>query len=249
MPIRRRHSRVLTVLLGIATIARYAAAAAPATEPSPSPVQLPDAVRATVTQHLPDGKITGFEHHVEDRRHLFFVDVKRANGDDVTLLASGRGQYLGLVEEDEDEDDVFIEQATAPAAVKAAVAKYFGKPEVDCLFMEVDGERFIYCAEQTTGKKTRWASFTLQGGLTEEEEEVAVADLPAAVKDAVAKAHPTGKIESASLVKPREPEKPHYSMDVIERGKTWTLTATPEGRIDSNEAADEDIAGSTTKPG
>jgi hypothetical protein len=205
-------------------------------------------VRATVTQHLPDGRITGFEHQVEDRRHLFFVDVKRADGGEVTLLSSGRGQYLGLVEEDEEEDDVFIEQATAPPAVKAAVAKYFGKPEVDSLFMEVDGERFIYCAEQTVDKRTRWASFTLQGALTEEEEEVPPTDLPAAVKDAVTKAHPAGKIDSASLVKPREPEKPHYAIELIERGRNWTLTVSGDGRIDSTEA-DEDATGSTTKPG
>jgi len=227
------------ILLCIAASASFAAPPVATSEPADA---LPEAVRASVTKHLPDGKIVSFEHHVEDRRHLYFVDVKRATGDAVTLLASGRGQYLGLVEEDEDGDDsgdVFIDLDTAPGGVKDAVAKYFGNAEVDSLFMEVEAERFIYCAEQTTGNTTRWASFALQGALVSEETEVPLDQLPAAVKDAVTKAHPVAKMDSASLVKEKEPAKTYYVVDIANsKGVKLELTVATEGTIQSSDPID-----------
>jgi hypothetical protein len=245
---------IVLSLVGLFTSS--SAFAAPPAAATTEPVeQLPDNVKASVALHGPRGSIVGFEHHVDGRRHLYYVDIKLTDGTGTAvLLASGRGQYLGMVEEanDDKSDDLFIEPETAPQAVKEAVAKYFGKTPIDCMFMEVEEDRFIYVVEQSNGDgpddRTRWASFALHGELMEEESEVMLADVPAAVKEAVTKAHPNAKMVSASLVKEKGPpaDKTYYSIEISRARGKMELSVTPDGQIFRSERTDE--ADSATRP-
>src|ERR1700744_911647 len=106
-------------------------------QPLPAPVQ------ATVDQQLPGSTVTGYEHETDDKRQLFFVDITTSDNKTVTMLISGRGQYLGQVIENNDDDDVFIDAATAPDSLKKGIAKYYkvddiSKADLDNLFMEVE---------------------------------------------------------------------------------------------------------------
>jgi hypothetical protein len=222
--------------------------AAPATQPA-----LPAAVQKTVEEHYPRGAITGYEKENEDLRNLFFVDIKTDAGP-VTLLASGRGQYLGTVSEhpDDDPDNVYLDPASAPKAVQDAILNYFApttpdsKPAdavtLDCLFMEVEDAKFIFCAEKTTNNITKWISFSLQGDLTEEETEVPLADLPDLIKDAVKQAHPRARLDTASIVK--SDGKTCYTVSIKTPAKNLILTLAPDGTLQKTE--DDDSP--TTKP-
>jgi len=204
---------------------------------------LPGPVQATVNRRFPDAKVLGFEHQVEDQRHLYFVDLE-VNKKEITMLASGRGQYLGVVEEDnaDDSGDVFIEFDSAPQPVKNAIEKHFDKEPIDSLFMEVDEEKFFYCAEKTKAGVTRWLSFTPQGILTEDETEVSLKDLPAEVTAGIRKSRPRATLQSASLVKASgPPPETHYSVDIVDGKEELTLTVTPGGEVQSAEPSDDGI--------
>lgn len=210
--------------------------------------KLPDAVQATTAKHFPDAKITGFEHEIEGRRQLYFVDLDNG-GAAITMLASGRGQFLGVVHEEKDDasGDVLLDLSKAPAAVKEGIEKHFGNEPIETLFMEVDDDRFIYCAEQNKAGISKWTSFSLTGVLEEEETEIAVKDLPEAARSAIAKAHANAKILSASLVDARKPTPgTHYSVDIISGKDKLTLAVSADGQITASEPTDDD--NSTTKP-
>jgi hypothetical protein len=223
-------------------------AAVPATQPA-----LPAPVQKTVTDHFPNGTVVGYERENEDLRNLFFVDIKN-DGKTVTLLASGRGQYLGVVSEEpgDDDDNVYLDAANAPPAVQQAIWKYFApttksdKPAepvtLDCLFMEVEKAQFIFCAEKTTGNITKWISFSLTGELKEEETELPLADLPAPVKEGVMAAHPQATLDSASIVKSEG--KTYYTVSIATPTQKLILTVGKDGTVQNTENDDS----TATKP-
>ena len=214
-------------------------------DPQPSDQPLPAPVQATVDKHLPGSKVTGYEHEVDEGRHLYFVDVTTAAGKSVTLLSSGRGQYLGQVVENEQDDDVFIDLATAPDAVREGIAKYYKTKtaeaaEIDNLFMEVEQSRFMFIVEKTKEKVSSWVTFTLGGVVVSVETEMDLKDLPQAVKDAVAKARPAAKTISAAITDEREKKTTFYTVEVTDGPSKLEMTVTPEGKVESTEPAEED---------
>lgn len=219
--------------------------AAPAnTPPAQTEESLPANIKTAIEKLMPSATIVSYEHQMEDTRHLYFVDVQNA-GTSITLLYSGRAQYLGQVSDDgEEDDDVYIDKDTAPQAVKDGISKYFAGAPIDFLFMEVDKEKFIFCAEQTpAGKKTRWANFNLAGTVVSEESEMDLKDVPAVVKTAIAAARPAGKIDSVNMLK--QDGVTSYVADVVEGKATFEVTSSADGKITGNEPADDTPA---TKP-
>jgi hypothetical protein len=212
-------------------------------QPPPAPVQ------TTVDQHFPGSTVTGYEHDTEGGRQLYFVDLTTSDNKKVTMLVSGRGQYLGQVVENNDDEDVFIDAATAPDPVKAAVAKYYkvddiAKADLDNLFMEVDESRFIFVAERTQKNVTEWVSFGLAGTLVSVEMETDLKDVPSAVKDAVAKAHPNGKLTGAAMTDEKEKKKKFYTVEVTDGASKLEVSVSPDGQIEATEPAEDD----STKP-
>jgi hypothetical protein len=226
-----------------------------AEKPDPSQANdqpLPAPVQATVDQHLPGSKVTGYEHEADQGRQLFFVDVTTDAGKSVTLLASGRGQYLGqVIENDQDDNDVFIDLATAPDPVRKAIAKQFKaddaeKADLDNLFMEVEESRFMFIAEHSKDDITTWATFALNGALVSLETEVPLKDLPAAVKDAISMGRPAAKLTSATTTDDKEKKKTFFTVDVTDGPSKLQITLSPDGKIDTTEPAEDEPA---TKPG
>jgi ATP-dependent protease HslVU (ClpYQ) ATPase subunit len=101
---------------------------------------------------------------------------------------------------------------------------------------------FFYVAEYEKEGKTHFATFTLQGELTEEETDIAVADLPAAVKAGVAKAKPGATIDSASEVveKGEAKQVKTYAVEVTQARKTFELVVGEGGKVLSSEAVAEE---------
>ena len=210
---------------------------------------LPAAVQSTVDQQLPGCTVTGYEHETDDRRQLYFVDITTSDSKTVTMLISGRGQYLGQVIENNDDDDVFIDTATAPDALKKGIAKYYkvddiSKADLDNLFMEVEESRFIFVTERTKKNITEWVSFTVNGNLVSVETETDLKDVPAAVKDAVTRAHPNGKLTSAALTDEKEKKTKYYTVEVTDGAAKLEVTVSLDGQIQATEPADDD----STKP-
>lgn len=206
---------------------------------------LPANVEAMIEKQVPGGTITGAEEQVDSGRHLYFVKVQTAGaaGKTETVLASGRAQYLGIVDasdDDPNDDSTYLEVETAPAAVRAAITKALGDAKVNALSFEVDGERFFYIAEFEKDGKTHFDTFTLQGDMTEEETDMAVADLPATVKAAVTKARPNTTIDSASEVVARKQRS--YAVDVTDGGKKFELMVSAAGAVTGTDPLDDDGA-------
>ena len=213
-------------------------------QPLPAPVQ------STVDQHLPGSTVTGYEHEVDGGRQLYFVDITTSDSKTVTMLISGRGQYLGqVIENSEDDGDVFIDTATAPDALKKAVAKYYkvddiSKAELDNLFMEVEESRFIFVTERTKKNITEWVSFGVNGALVSVETETDLKDVPSVVKDAVTKAHPNGKLTGAAMTDEKEKKKKYYTVEVTDGAAKLEVSVSPDGQIEATEPAE----GDSTKP-
>lgn len=203
--------------------------------------ELPGNVREMVMKQLPGGTITGVEEENDDTRHLYYVAVETA-GKKVTLLGSGRAQYLGIVDpEDDPNDDVtYLEVETAPEAVRGAIKKQLGETKVESLSFEVEKERFFYVAEYEKEGKTHFATFTLQGELTEEETDIALADVPAAVKAGVTKAKPGGKLESASEVVAKKAKT--YAVEVRDGQRLFELVVSEAGVVQSSEVVEGEAA-------
>jgi hypothetical protein len=210
--------------------------------------ELPANVRAMVEKQLPGGTITGAEEETDDGRNLYYVAVE-TGGKKVTLLGSGRAQYLGIVdaEDDPNDDATYLEVETAPEAVRAAIKKQLGELKVESLGFEVEKERFFYVAEYEKEGKTHFATFTLQGDLTEEETDIALADVPAAVKAGVAKARPGGTIDSASEVVAKK--KKSYAVEVRDSGKVWEVVVSEAGVVESSEVVEGEAGAAGGKKG
>ncbi len=204
---------------------------------------LPEPVKKCVEEHLPQSTVQQFEEQTEQGRHIFFVNVSTSDGKAVGMLASGRGQYLGqlLDEKDADPDDVEIDLDSAPATLKAGIKKYFGDTEIDDLSMEVEASRFVYIAEQTDDKDvTQWVTFALGGEVLSIEHEIALKDLPAAVKQGIATTRPSAQITSADLVEDKEKNGKEYVVDVTDGTQKLEITSTIDGKIKSTEPAEDD---------
>ncbi|HVX86627.1 MAG TPA: hypothetical protein VH253_17730 [Phycisphaerae bacterium] len=231
---------------GARAVARGEARGGKAGAPAESQETLPANVQALVEKQVPGGTIVSAEEQVDEGRHLYFVKVQTegAGGKMVTVLASGRAQYLGILDASDDDDlnddATYLEVDTAPAAVRSAISKAVGDAKVNALSFEVDGERFFYIAEFDKEGKTHFDTFTLQGELTEEETDIAVTDLPAAVKAGVSKARPAAKIDSASEVVAKKQKS--YAVDVTDGGKKFELMVSEAGAVASSESLDDDPA-------
>jgi hypothetical protein len=203
--------------------------------------KLPQNLKDLVAKQIPGSKVLDFEEQTEETRHLFFIDVQ--NGDKKeTLLCSGRAQYLGILDPaddpNDDDDATYLDPATAPDAVRVALSKHLGKTPVASLSFEVDKERFFYIAEYEQAGKTHFATFTLQGDLTEEETDLPVADLPAAVRASVLAAHPHATLDSASTLQIKKATT--YAVDITDDQKHLELILAPDGAIHSTDTLDDE---------
>ena len=87
-----------------------------------------------------------------------------------------------------------------PPAVAEAIAKAYPNAAIDRWVAEVRDGQPVIEIESHEGKQTRDLLYTQKGQLIEYEEAVTIAELPAAVRQAVSKAYPRATLQKAERV-------------------------------------------------
>lgn len=121
----------------------------------------------------------------------------------------------------------------APSAVQSAVKKLVGSSKVKKFSQDDENGKIAYEVEFDVHSVEHSAKVAEDGTVLEEEEEMKAADLPAAVKAALAKALPGGKVGDVSKVK--ADGKTFYEADVEVGKAEHELKIGLDGSILSDE--------------
>jgi hypothetical protein len=116
-----------------------------------------------------------------------------------------------------------------PAAVTAAFQAAYPHAVIKGAATEVEGGVTYYEIESVDGQTRRDLLYTIDGKIFEIEETVSAADLPAPVKQAVAKAWPKGEIEKAE--KTTRESTVQYDIRVQSGTKTYEMSIDPQGKV------------------
>jgi uncharacterized membrane protein YkoI len=151
----------------------------------------------------------------------------------VALLAAG---YIGLGcahSEHEDEKPITLEKT--PAAVQSAITKVLAGQKADKIVTENEDGQTRYEVTYHVNGQERSAEFTAAGETVEQEADVAVGTLPAAVSDSVMRKYPGAKIDEAADVKAGGQE--YYELGIKLSGG-----AEREVKVDANGSIRADKA-------
>ena len=114
-------------------------------------------------------------------------------------LAAGVFAFGVLASANEDKEKQLAKN-DVPAAVLSAFEKAYPKAVVKGYSQEEKDGKTVYEVESLEGKTHRDVSYLADGSLVVTEEVVAAKNLPAAVRQAVIKGHPKGKIALAEKI-------------------------------------------------
>lgn len=126
-----------------------------------------------------------------------------------------------------------ISKKDVPATVIAAFEKAYPKATVKGCAMEVENGTTYYEIESIDGKTKRDLLYLPDGTVAEIEQGVAVADLPAAVRAAINKEYPKGKIEKAE--KTTKGSAVTYEMKIVSGKSRVEFVVDPAGKIVKKE--------------
>ena len=135
-----------------------------------------------------------------------------------------------------DEEKIALDKV--PAAVKEAVKKKFPKAEMKEAAKEVENGKTVYEISIKDGETAIDVSLSDEGKILAIEKEMAVADLPAAVKDAVKTKYAEGMITKAEEI--TKEETVSYEVIVKNGDKNRELGIDAKGKITSDEEAGKD---------
>ena len=126
-----------------------------------------------------------------------------------------------------DKDDAAL--AKAPAAVQASAKKALGDKKLAEFGKESVGGKIVYEVGFKVGSVDHAYIISEAGELVQEEADVEVAKLPAAVTAAVKKAQPDGKIDEAATV--TAGDKHFYEIDVKVGKDTHGIKVSEDGKV------------------
>jgi uncharacterized membrane protein YkoI len=115
-----------------------------------------------------------------------------------------------------------------PSAVQQAVKQQSQGATVRGYSKEVEHGKTIYEAELTVNGHTKDVSFDASGNVVSVEEEVAIASIPAAARDAILKAAAPGRVKVVELV--TENGISSYEAAIVKRGKTSEVKVDAGGK-------------------
>ena len=130
-------------------------------------------------------------------------------------------------------DEQEMSLADAPAAVQAAVKKTVGEHKIDGFSKEVEDGKTTFEAEFDVEGVGHSVTLADDGKVMEEETQVEPADLPKAVRKAVKKAEPHGKVKEAAKV--TAGGKTYYEVDLMVGEVKHEVKVEAEGKLISNK--------------
>jgi len=130
---------------------------------------------------------------------------------------------------------------TTPDVVRTALTKAAGSNKIEKVEQETENGKTIYEASFDVNDVDHTVSVDETGKVLEEESEVKVADLPAAVSAAVLKAQPLARVKEASLV--TKDGKSYYEVDAKVGKDKHELSIASDGKLIADKVEDEDHDG------
>ena len=118
-----------------------------------------------------------------------------------------------------------------PAQVLSAFQKAYPKAVIERVGLEKKGDLTYVELETKDGKVNRDLLYTADGILYETEEEMAIEDLPTAVKSSVSAAYPKGKIAEAVRLWRGTPA--GFELEIKDGESSFELQVSADGKIQS----------------
>ncbi len=129
--------------------------------------------------------------------------------------------------------DTKVAKKDFPPAAMAAFTKAYPNAKIMGLGMEKEDGKTLFEVESVDGKVRRDVQYLEDGTVTEVEEGVAVADLPAEVKSAAMAKHPSGSILKAE--KATKGAEVTYDLKVKDGKSTFGMEIDPAGKVSKDQ--------------
>lgn len=201
--------------------------------------ETPPAVRATIEAHLDGGVIDEIELSNDGEAPVYEVEVEHPGGDFEFIVAPD-GTYLGVDEEDDDEEaegaSEVIGWGEAPRGVRAAFARRWdGAAPGRVVRRSPGGGAATYVLGHERGGRAVTTVLSGAGDVITVESELAPGGLPAEVTAAVLAAHP-----SASIVEAESVQVTYYEVEIdVPQGRRELLVLA-NGDIREDEPDDDE---------
>jgi hypothetical protein len=136
-------------------------------------------------------------------------------------------------------DDTAKDAVQLPTAAGDAIKKAYPKATIQKVKAEKEGDVTVYEVKLTSGETKLEVTVTGEGTICEVDSQIAVADLPKAVAEAVAQAAPDAKVSKASkeeiLADPKtgklDTPKATYEVEVTKDGKEGEMKLAADGKV------------------
>lgn len=202
----------------VTTTSAFSAPAAPVVERVLA--RQPAAVQKTIRAQVSDGRLRSINKDDEDGDITYDVEMVRG-GRMRSFTVGAEGELL--------DTEVFLEEL--PATLQQAIKKKIGSATLGEIDKSAADGDISYDVEMIGGGKT--LSFTLDASGTLTDEEVFLAELPEGIQKAVQKEMGGGMLDG--ITRSFDSGEVFYDADVIDGGKTLTLTFDAKGALVSRE--------------
>jgi uncharacterized membrane protein YkoI len=200
--------------------------------------QVPAAVKATILAEAAGAKIKEIERETKDGEIIYEAEFM-VDGEKVEIAIAPDGTLLSREiegdDEDDEDDDHGLRPEDVPAPARAALRKLADGAKILKVEREQEHGAVLYEAEWMVKGTKHEAAVTEDGALVEMEEVVRLADLPPAVRAAMAKHFPPNakvQVEKKMIVV--------YEVAGRVDGKEKEILVFPTGRVQEGEGDDDD---------
>jgi uncharacterized membrane protein YkoI len=180
----------------------------------------PIPVQKTIRAQLGDGGLRSIDKDEDDGDITYDVEIVR-QGRTRSFMVRDDGELLNV--------EVFLEEL--PPAVQQAIKTRVASGTLAEIDKSVSDGDISYDVEIIAGNKSRTFTVDAAGKLTDEE--VFLAELPPEIQKVIQKQAGTGTVDEIS--RSFDSGEVLYDVDIIENGKTSTLTFDPQGGLVSKQ--------------
>ncbi len=219
-------------VVAVLTIAIASACYGAATNAEETLDHLPPSIQKTIRTHLAGGNLRSIDTEVEEGDISYDVEMVGRGGRARSFTVGADGELL--------DKEMFMREL--PQTLRQAIQEKAGAAQVGDINRSFESTQTVYEVEIVTNGKTR--SFTMDDGGKLVDEEVFLPELPDSFQTAIRKEIGNAAIDD--ITRSFDDGETSYDVDVIEKGKTRTLTFDSKGVLECKE---EDVALSTVPAG
>jgi uncharacterized membrane protein YkoI len=185
--------------------------------------ELPAAVQQAIRQKVGSATLGEIDKSFDDQEISYDVEMISA-GKSRTFTMDAGGKLI--------DEEVLLSEL--PAAMQKAIQKEAGEGTVDGIIRSIDGSDTFYDVDISRNGKSRTVTLDANGTLVCAEEEIALAEVPAAAKTQIQTLSASGKV--IGITKVSENGTISFDVDIREHGKLKSYTVAENGTADSSNA-------------